>query len=121
MPHGRIGAILGSPVSGRPGIFVEVADAGVVGGQPVWPGEGNVEEVVHVAADHHVGIEEDDFVVGEEGKNAEFGPGVFEAGGDERDVCWGEEGVDFLDVEEVCALAFGFEGFDAFLREGVGD
>jgi len=30
--HGRVGAVFRAPVRWRPGVFVEVADAGVVGG-----------------------------------------------------------------------------------------
>ena len=55
--------------------MVEVADAGVVCGDPVAGGERGGEDGVHVAVDGHVGVEVADEVVGGEFEVAEFCPG----------------------------------------------
>ena len=61
--------------------MVEVADAGVVGADPVAAGEADGEGVVDVLEDGDVGVEEDEGVVVDEFEGTQFGPGVFEAGG----------------------------------------
>ena len=61
--NGRVCAVFGVPVFGGPGVVVEVADAGVVGADPVAGGEGDVEDFVHVLEDGDVRVEEDEGVV----------------------------------------------------------
>lgn len=61
--EGRVGAVGGGPVGGRPGVMVEVADAGVVGADPLGAGEADGEHFVHVFVDGDVGVEEDEGVV----------------------------------------------------------
>jgi hypothetical protein len=71
-----VGAVLLCPVCGCPGVFVQVADAGVVCGDPVVGGERGGEDGVHVAVDGHVGVEVADEVVFCQLEVAEFCPGV---------------------------------------------
>ena len=56
------GAVLDIPVWWCPGVGVDVADAGVVGGYPVPTEARDVEDVVHVSHDHDVGVEEADLL-----------------------------------------------------------
>ena len=83
---GRVGAVGGRPVVRRPRVVVEVAHAGVGGGQPVGARERGVEDGVHVAEEVDVGVEENEGVVGRQPEDAQLRPRVFEAGGDQR---WG--------------------------------
>lgn len=48
------------PFFGRPGVVVDVADTCVMGGNPVRSGERDVEDVVEVAVDGYVCVEEAD-------------------------------------------------------------
>ena len=116
----RVGAVGGVPVAWRPGVVVEVADAGVGGGEPVGGGERGVEDGVDVAEEGDVGVEEDDGVVGGEGEDAEFRPGVFEAGGDEGGGVVGrrEKGCGGLDLDEGIEGAFELEGAEGGGGEG---
>ncbi len=59
---------------------VVVLRAGVGGGGGMVVEEGQGEELVHVLADEHVGVEEDDAGVGGHGKDGKLGEGVEEAG-----------------------------------------
>lgn len=95
-----VGAVGGGPVGRGPGVVVKVADAGVVGADPVAAGEADGEGAVDVFVDGDVGVEEDEGVVGGELEGAEFGPGVFEAGCDEGGILRARreeefDGVDF--------------------------
>lgn len=89
MRDGRVGAVFFRPVGRRPRVGVEVADAGVVRGDPVG-GEVEVEDRVGRFEDQHVGVEVADAFELRVGlvelENAQLGPGVGEAGGDEVDV-----------------------------------
>jgi hypothetical protein len=83
--------VLGDPVFGVVGLAKRVADAGVasgedaftVGGVAGFADGGGVEleghELVHVAADEHIGVELDDARVFGEGKGHELAPAVVEA------------------------------------------
>ena len=78
--EGSVGAVVLCPVGGGPAVVVEIADAGVVGCDPVGAWKADVEDFVHVAVDGKVCVEEDgDGKVGE-GEGAKLGPCVLEAG-----------------------------------------
>lgn len=123
---GGEGAVGGDPLRGVVRSALGVAGAGGTGGEyaVVVRFEGQVHELVHVAADEHVGVEEDDAVVLGEGEYDELCPGVVEtrvagvvalAGGDEaRDGVGG----DSAGVEGV--EGGGGEGVDGEGDEGVG-
>lgn len=89
MRDGRVGAVFLRPVGWRPWVGVQVADAGVVRGDPVG-GDVEVEDGVGRFEDEHVGVEVADAFELRVGlvelEDAQLGPGVGEAGGNEINV-----------------------------------
>lgn len=59
MLEGCVCAVFLRPVRGGPCVVIEVADAGVVGGDPVVGREVGFEDMVHVFVDGEIGVEED--------------------------------------------------------------
>lgn len=71
--------IMRVPIALGPGVVVEIAYAGVIGGEPVLARENDGKGVIHVAENSHVGIEEDKSSIGSKFEDAELRPGILKA------------------------------------------
>ncbi len=84
-------AILTFPVLRRPGVVIKIANASVVRRYPIMSRQLDIEDLVYIAVNRDISIEEHtSFVVGKL-ERAKLGPGVFEAGGNESGFLAGRE------------------------------
>jgi hypothetical protein len=123
---GGVGAVLLGPVRGCPRVAIEITDADVVGGDPVWSREWVVrKDLIDGFPHRHVRIEIADRVELRERlvqlKYPELGPRIGEPLGDEEkfEVLTGKENVGAVE-EEVGTRGFELESPDSIGREGGG-
>ena len=116
----RVGTMLSCPIFGCKVVIVEIANAGVIGGDPVVTGEDGGEYVVHVPHDGNVSVEEDNCFIAGEGKYAELDPRIFEAVCYVSDLMFGgwKQLFDGFDFEKSIVGGLEFEGSDRGLRKG---
>lgn len=79
MAERSVCAVVSAPSVWSPRVLVEVANATVIGGEPVFARENSGEGVVHISENSNVGVEEDESGVSGKLEHAEFRPGVREA------------------------------------------
>lgn len=104
---------MGVPILWCPRIMIQIADADVVCGYPIFTRERYVKNFVHILVDGDICVEEGAGIISRELKGAKFRPCVFETGSDKGDSAGGEQRLNWVDSQQRVVLRFELEGLKA--------